>query len=396
MRNVSVFVFCDKSIEDNRFVDNMWEGNLGYLAYTNGVYSFEDRRLMTLAEAKGRKIYFIHDTKRAYNAEVDPELKKEVHRRIFEGFMADAEQLEHYLSSLARALAGRIGDKTWNSFVGGRDCGKSLQTKTLMNNAENLLTKDGVSQDAAKAQSWIKDFEYKRIIFTNEMPKDGKQVMDGEKIKRICSAGDHMEVRQNYTNEIRIQAQATFFLFANATTEVSPDDAYTTMQGWKLDLEYHNQSEFDDKSEQGECPPAHWRVKDPSIVAYILRGDVLDAVTSIIFDAYTSEKQAPPQRVKDDTDSIKGPASESVEERFTGIIIKGGTHDFLSYSDIQNAMKDGGMEPKRHDMIDTLVKREYNIVPQRQSKKNELGKSVQIRGFKGLKINTCYTFNNPN
>jgi hypothetical protein len=321
--------------------------------------------------------------------------------------MPDAEQQKHYLGSLSRAIAGMIGDKRWNYLIGGRNCSKSFQSQVLLaafgsfvqgTNMENLLTKDGGGgcQDAAKAQSWIKDFQFKRIIFTSEMPQHGKRIIDGEMIKRICSNGDWMEVRKLYTHETRIRAQPTFFLFGNSTAEISPDDAYLTMQGFKLDLEYHDQFEFDNLRTQGGHPPSNWRPKDPSIDKFIHREDVLDAVTSIIFDAYTSEKQAPPQRVKDDTDSTKGPASVSVEERFAGIIINGEKHDFLSYSDIQKAMKDGGMEPKRHDMIDTLVKREYNIVPQKPSTKNAQGKSVQIRGFKGLKINTHHRFNNPN
>ena len=407
VKDATTRVLLDESIIDICFVDKMWDGNQGFLAFTNGVWSFEERRLLTFEEAKKREIRFIHDTKRAYTAEVDPELKKEVHRRIFHGFIPDAEKQKHYLSSLSRAMAGRIGDKRWNNLVGGRNCGKSLQTQVLKRafgsfvqgtNAENLLMKDGggQGQDAAKAQSWLRDFEFKRIVFTSEMPQHGKKVIDGEMIKRICSNGDWIETRKNHKDEIQIRAQPSFFMFGNFGIHVSPDDAYLTMQGFKLDLEYHDQSEFDDKKEEGVEPPPFWRVKDPAIDDFIQREDVIDAVTSIIFEAYTSEKQAPPQCVKDDTDSIKGPASVSVEDRFAAIIVKGGEHDFMSYADIQNAMKGGGMEPQRHDMIDTLVKKIYNIFPQKPSKVDAEGKKVQIRGFKELTTSNQHHFNNPN
>jgi hypothetical protein len=388
-------ILVDESIKDQGFVDKMWEGNLGYLAYTNGVYSFEDGRLLTFEEAKEREIRFIHDTKRAYTAEVDLELKKEVHRRIFDGFMPDAEQQKHYLSSTSRALAGKIGDKRWNDLIGGRNCGKSLQTQVLSRafgsfvqgtNAENLLTKDGGGQDAAKAQSWIKDLEFKRIVFTNEMPKQGKKIIDGEMVKRICSNGDWIEVRQNYTNENRIRAQASFFLFANDTTEVSPADAYQTMQGFKLDLEYHDQSEFDEKKEQRVEPPSTWRLKDPSIEEFICRPDVIDAFTSIIFEAYTPEKQAPPQRVKDDTNSIKGEASLSVEERFAEIIVKGDKHDVLFTKEIKRTLEECGVGTFSSAKIETLVKQVYKMDHGKPSRKDGQGKSVQDRGFKGLRI----------
>ena len=396
-------VLCDETIRDDNFVTKMFDGNLGFLAFTNGVYSFEGKCLLTFAEAKEREIRFIHDTNRAYNDNVDPELKQEVLRRIFQGFMPDADQLQHYLNTLARALAGRIEDKRWNQVVGGRNSSKSVQTLLLSrafgsfvqgSNADNLLVREGAGQDAAKAQSWIADFEMKRVIFTNEMPQQGKQKIDGEMVKRLCSGGDVMEVRKLYHHEKRMRTQASLVLFSNFTTEVSPDDAYLTMQGWTLNIEYHDQSEFDAKVTQGVDPPDYWRVKDPTINDLIRREDVLDAVTAIIFEAYTSKMQDAPQRVKDDTDSIKGPASISVEDRFAAIIIKGGDDDFLSYADIQNAMKEGGMAPQKHDKIDTLVKRAYNIFPQKPSMVNSVGRSVQVRGFKCVKVS--YDFTNPN
>ena len=399
-------ILCDETIRDDAFVDKMWDKNLGFLAFQNGVWSFDERRPMDFSEAKRREIRFIHDTQRAYTAVVDLELKKEVQRRIFDGFIPDAEKQKHYLNALARGLAGKIVDKRWNYVTGERFSSKSLQINTLSRafgsfvkktNGDNLLVKAGGGcQDMAKAQNWMVDFEFARIVSTSEMPQHGENVIDGEIIKRICSNGDWVTARKLFKNEVQIRTQPTFFLYGNSTTKISPEDAYETMQGFKVDLQYHDQSEFDDKEEQGIAPPSTWRLKDPSIDEFVRRDDVLDAVTAIIFEAYTSDKQTPPPSVRADTDSIKGPASVSVEDSFAAIIVKDEKHDFLSYPDIQTALRDGGMEPCRGDKVDTLVKRVFNIFPQKPSRVTADGRKVQIRGFKGLKINTHFDFGNPN
>ena len=59
-------VLADPGILDNGFVDRLWQNNLKYIAYTDGVYSFADRRLLSLEEAQQEKIYFTRDTNRPF------------------------------------------------------------------------------------------------------------------------------------------------------------------------------------------------------------------------------------------------------------------------------------------------------------------------------------------
>jgi hypothetical protein len=374
----------------------MFDGNIGFLAYTNGVYSFEENRLLTFEEAREKKIRFTRDTGRVYTAKVDETLKEEVQRRVIDAFLPDTAQQKMFLNKTARALAGMIGDKRWYANMGPRNCSKSMWCTGLMNtfgpsfvqltNVENLLTKNGRPQDAAKAQSWLQDLEFARIAYTQEMPTHGNTTIDGEMIKRICSAGDRMQVRKNYTDEMMMRSQAAFDLYFNHIDGVNPSDAYQTMIGFKFDNEFRDQFEFDELKARGVEPPANWHLKDPSIAKFILREDVRDAITSIIFGAYTPEKQDPPQRVIDDTNSIKGPAKLSDEDRFAEIVIKGEKTDVVFYAEIVAALITGGLGKLGHPKIDTQVKQVYQMVPSRPSRKNEQGKSVQGEGFKGLRI----------
>jgi hypothetical protein len=396
MNKATQQVLSDQSIRDTRFVVEMWQSNRGYLNYTNGVYSFKEGRLLTFKEAKERGIRFTIETGRAYTADVSQTDRDDLMSRIIDAMLPDAEQRKMILSCFARAMAGDIEDKRWIVAMGQRNCSKGLFCKLLISafgdfvqgtNAENLLVKDGSGQDAAKAQSWMQPLEFKRLVFTNEM-KSGKQKMDGDMIKKISSGGDKVEVRQNYTNEIQIQMQAALAVFINDICEVTPPDAYQTMIGIKFSIEYHDQSEFDELQEQGVEPPAWWRIKDSSIDEFIRKAGVIDAFTALIFEAYTPEKMAPPQRVKDDTNSIKGEASLSVEERFAKIVVKGKKTDVLFTKEIIMTLEECGLGKFSSAKIETWVDNVYNMKRCQPSRENAQGKNVQMGfGFKGLRIN---------
>ena len=98
---------------------------------------------------------------------------------------------------------------------------------------------------------------------------------------------------------------------------------------------------------------------DPTLHNIIHGEDGIDAFTSLILEAYTAEVQTPAQRVKDDTNSIKGGASVPVEERIREFILQGGKKDVLFYPEIQIALEAGGYFSS--GKIDTLVTQMYNI-----------------------------------
>jgi len=388
-------VLADQSIRDDGFVERLWKSNLGYLAFKNGVYSFKERRLLTFKETEERGIYFTHDTGRDYTAEVDGKDTAALMHRVIAKFIPDESKREFFLGRLARAMAGHIEDKWWFTCMGRRNCGKGILCKLLDSafglfvqgtNAENLLAKDGV-QDAAKAQSWLRPMEFKRLIYTNEQVQVGRKKIDGEMIKRICSNGDYIECRTNHTNEVQIRLQSSFMLFANDFAEVSPADAYQTMIGFKFDNEFHDQSEIDELKERGDAVPATWLPRDETIDEFIGRPEIIDAFTSLVFNAYKPDRQVPPLSVKEDTASIKGNASQSVEERFANLFIRGEKRDVLFYQEIQLELVERGMGKFSYGKIDDLIKIIYSIDPGQPSKENGQGKKQQGRGFSGLKIN---------
>ena len=184
-------LLSDQSIRDSRFVDDMWDGNRTYLNFTNGVYSFKEGVLLTFSEAQARGIRFTIETGRAYTAHVANEDMNFLMSRVINGMLPDAKQKKMVLNCIARAMAGHVEDKRWIVAMGQRNCSKGLFCKLLVSafgdfvqdtNAENLLVQtDGRGQDAAKAQSWMQDLEWKRIVFTSEL-KTGKRKIDGDTV----------------------------------------------------------------------------------------------------------------------------------------------------------------------------------------------------------------------
>ena len=405
-------VLADPGIVDEGFKERLWQGNLKHIAYKNGVYSFVECRLLSIEDAQQRHIFFTHDTGRLFprsegstNMETDAsdtgkrsdddidDASQELFRRVIEPFLPDTEQRTFFLNCIARALAGEIPDKRWYACLGARNSGKGIFCRLLKlafgpfvrtMQAENLLSKVS-SQDAAKAQSWMQDHEYTRIAFSNEMSGTGTRKLDGEMVKRLCSNGDVIEVRQNYKDEIQIRLQMTMFLFANDIPSIDPVDAYQTMTGFKLMSEFHEQKDFHD-------PPSaiqkNWRPMDESLEAFIQRPDVQNAFALLILKSYTPGKLPLPDIVKEHTASIKGDAAESQEERFARIVEKtGDKSDVVFYKEIRQTAIDAGMGHLSDTKIDGYVSKLYSLESNKPSKMVD-GMKKQDRGFTHLRV--CY------
>ena len=247
--------------------------------------------------------------------------------------------------------------------------------------AENVLHRQS-SQDAAKSQSWMKPLEFARIAFSNELKQTGvAPKFDGELLKRLCSNGDTIELRTNHKDEIQIRLQTTFVMAFNNGCEVEPPDAYQTMTGFKFQNEFHEPHEIDDTPWK-----KNWRPKDPTLEEFIKRLDVIDAFTRYVLNHYTPDKQPPPAIVTEHTNSLKGDAMESMEERFANIVVKSkNPKDVVFYKEIQLELARVGMGRLFPAKIDEYVLKLYGLKPNKPSKLVD-GKMVQDRGFCGLDL----------
>ena len=256
-----------------------------------------------------------------------------------------------------------------------------------MMQAENLLSKPR-SQDAAKAQSWMRDHEYTRIAFSNQISNTrtglgvGTGKIDGEMMKRLCSNGNVIEVRKNYTDEIEIRMQMSMFLFANDMPSIDPPDAYQTMLGFQLLSEFREKADINDPL---SAVQKNWRLKDNDLHNFIKMPLVIDAFTRLILSSYTPEMLMPPDVVKEHTASIKGEAAESQEERFAKIVQLGDKNDVVFYKEIRQIVGDAGLGHLSDAKIDMYVWKLYALKSNKPSKLVD-GKKMQDRGFKHLRL----------
>ena len=315
-------VLASPRIEDENFVGLLWQNSLGYMAFKNGVWSFDEHRLLLFEEALQRQIYFTRDTGRPcpVSATVTMEARDQLIKRVIGPLLPDEQQRVFFLNCLARALAGRVEDQRW--FVGLGRCGKGILCKLLeaafgdfvrAMQAENLLLHPaGCKQDTAEAQSWMRQHEFTRVLYSHEVSKmNGPSKVDGEMMKRLCSNGDVIECRRKYEDEVQIRLQATVFLFANDLPPIDPPDAYQNMLTFKFPSELREVEEITDP----DPIQKNWRAKDLELENFIKQPAVIDAFTLLVFEHYTAQ---PPDTVEDHTPSVTGPGESPLRFETAG------------------------------------------------------------------------------
>ena len=135
------YVLADSVYERPDFVENLFESSINYLAFEDGVYSFEAGELLPYPVPG---VYFMNKINRPFPVNVDPSIKQQVitpGRVSFIGYaltiyfeqvvdkvllpaFPNEEQWNYYLYRLSRAMAGNVHDKRWHICIGERDSSK--------------------------------------------------------------------------------------------------------------------------------------------------------------------------------------------------------------------------------------------------------------------------------
>jgi hypothetical protein len=324
-------IMLDVKFEQEDFVQKLWESNLGYLAFKDGMYCFETRTFIPYSEVEG-EVRFTHKIDRNFPSHVKSTVSEELSKRMLNMIFKDAKQKEYVLHCLARALAGCIQDKKWHVCIGERNSGKgvicdlsklSFGPFVLTFNSENLLcSRLRNCGDAAKKQSWMAPLEFARICLSNEIILgEGACKMDGNLVKRLASGGDEVEVRTNYKDEERKRLQCTALVCCNELPPVEPKDAYETLEVFTFGTKFVSGEEVDSRKEGGRDIPDHWAPADPSIKEWIKDPDVIDAFIRIVLEEYSGPiRQRQPACVVDDTRMFRGPCAETDMDRIGEIL----------------------------------------------------------------------------
>jgi hypothetical protein len=352
---------CSKSIlsnvcfEKEGFVQKLWESNLGYIAFKNGVYHFDTRAFIPYSEVEG-KVLFTCKIDREFPSSVRSSVSKELSRRVLDPIFKQPEKRVYVLHCYARALAGRIHDKKWHICMGERNSGKGVLCELLklafgpfvvtFNSEELLCNRLRGGGDAAKNQSWMADLEFARICLSNEIVMGDRSCkMDGNLVKRLASGGDEIGIRKLYRQEEKIRLQCMAFIHCNDCPAIDPNDACETLEMLSFGTKFASEEEMGSMKEQGRDIPDHWEPSDPNIKELIKDPEVIDAFTLAVLDAYSGpNRQAPPACVVRDTRMFRGPSTETDMNQISEILQYVDDPSRRVFSkDIKAALEDSGL-----------------------------------------------------
>lgn len=338
-----------KAPTDNNFKINIWKDTKSKLYFNNGYYCFMKNKFISGIEDNRNTFIYID---REFNIERNPEIKNEIFRRVFNPIFSIKENnsngrqslLDHYLYKMARVFGGHIEDKVWFSMEGNRDCGKGMTTDFLKNtfnsycgttNADNFMVKANMG-DSAKNLSYLQDFEFKRLVSINEIPLSlkGETILCGNKIKKVSSGGDTIEVRKNFQDETEIKLQSTFMFNYNDEPTIKPSDARQTQ------VKYYMNSKFIGKNQKKEFSNIEYYEKDNSVKTdFICNEDVMNEMAHIIFEYYKKPCDYPEQFLEDVEDDEQNDDKKLLSYfQFTNY-----PKDIIYNSVIDNIMKKSGV-----------------------------------------------------
>lgn len=308
---------------NNNFINEIFDSSLKKLFFENGYYDIVKKKFFYEKNLNTFKII---------NKEWDgleyKEEQKELYEKIFKPVFTIKEGRDDYeirtklyknfMYHLARAVFGCIEDKNWISFEGLRDCGKGaicdLLKKTFNDyigicNGETFLNNKNLSNDIAKSNSFLMDYEFCRLILTNEVKQDADSksniVLDGNKIKKIVSGGDFIQARKNFKDEKEFRIQSTLLYCCNDLPDINPQDAKERQKG------YFFKSKFIDRDfKETRLNKFEYYQKDESLKHTFLSNEKIQkAFLIMLIDAFNNYVEYPEETlqetVEDTNDDIE-------------------------------------------------------------------------------------------
>jgi hypothetical protein len=229
--------------DDPNFITNMNESTLGYVFYKNGYYDLKQNKFINKLD-KSTLIRIERDyIDNGYHK--DHKYVKDIYNRLFD-CLGDKELIEYFCIAVSRAIGGFFVDKVGYVLTGQRNSGKGTLNACLdlvferyVTTIPPPITKSQVSDTKTNAFLIDKKCDLARISYSNEgISKDGKVTLDGNLLKAMCSGGDKIPCRTNYTNTSDVINNTTLFLSFNQVPKADPADALATFKIFPFPYSY--------------------------------------------------------------------------------------------------------------------------------------------------------------
>jgi hypothetical protein len=284
---------------DNSFIQNTLDSSLGYLPFTNGIYSFKDKKLYPYSDLPNISFFFIIDRELKPRNDANYEIFM---KKIIEPIYPNYNERRFNAEVIARAIAGCVQDKRYYLRKGERDSGKGLETGLLtrafgrfvQSFDTSVLVYNKFKVADAKSLSWVVPKRYSRLALGNEVDAiDGKDdiLLNSKLVKQLVSGGDEIEARQNYKDEMTFKIGFTVMIFSNNSLSFTTKDANQNL----ITFEYKSKFVSEDKLIEG-CE--YYKLRDDNIKSFSLQDDMVDCYTWYILDNYNDIIPSIPEEVQ--------------------------------------------------------------------------------------------------
>ena len=174
----------------------------------------------------------------------------------------------------------------------------SFEEYVKATNSGNFIYKASTT-DSAKSQSWMIDYEFKRLGIASEA---SDHTHDGAIIKKFCSGGDWIEARKNNKDEREFKMQCGLILCCNDLPKIEPKDALEKCVEYQLKAKFIDEEEYPESEKiEGYM---YFKKDDKFKSNFSSRKEIIMAFTNIIINAFNN-KQKYPEKLKKALDGNK-------------------------------------------------------------------------------------------
>lgn len=306
-----------KAPKDNKFLQNIWNETKNRLYFKNGYYDFKEKKFN-----KGQFNRTPIKIDRNYNDSISLQSYEDLYTNILYPIFSiknkDEDKvrvqfMEYFLYRMSRIMAGHIEDKKWVLLEGLRNSGKGVLTLLLENaferyvkitNSGNFVYKEN-TQDEAKKQSWMIDYQFVRLAFTQEITINKQSrtsnKVDGNMIKKFCSGGDSIEARKNHQDEYQFKIQASLMICCNDMPEITPNDTKEFCDEFQMKSKFLTAEQAETET---KIPTYTYYTADDKVKEYVKETKYIDAFIQLLLTSYNTPCVYP-KALKQQIDDVK-------------------------------------------------------------------------------------------
>ena len=340
-----VYSIKAKAPKDNKFIRNIWEETRFKLYFKNGYYDFKQKKFIY---GKFNRTPIKID--RNYNDSVSLQSYNNLYNNILLPIFSIKTKeedpirnrlMEYFLYRMSRIMAGHIEDKKWVLLEGLRNSGKGVLTLLLENaferyvkitNSGNFVYKEN-TQDEAKKQSWMIDYQFVRLAFTQEITINKQSrtsnKVDGNMIKKFCSGGDSIEARKNHQDEYQFKIQASLMICCNDMPIIEPTDTKEFCDEFQMKSKFLTAEQEETET---KIPTYTYYTADDKVKQYVTESDYIDAFIQLLIQSYNNPVNYPTE-IKQHLEDVK--EEDDYTKLYNLFTITTNEKDFISNNKLQ-------------------------------------------------------------